>query len=214
MSYTRSEPPDILWATAVMQAPVSEWGVVYARNGRSTKRLHVGSQILYLKTAPALAAERDRLRWLGSFRPTPDVLGFRSGNPDWLLTRAAIGTGLIDDRYTRQPNVVVQLLASALTSLHRIDPTTCPFGRQEQGLVVVHGDACLPNFLATDDRISGYLDVGDLRLERPEVDLVAAIWSLQHNLGPGWGPAFLNAYGWAQTDEDTAEKLRLAYKGE
>lgn len=114
----------------------------------------------------------------------------------------------------RQPGVVVRLLATALRGLRSIDRAACPFGRPGPGLVVVHGNACLPNFLATDDRITGYLDVGELRIDRPEVDLAAAVWSLPHNLGPGWGAAFLNAYGWPSTDEATVEQLRLAYKGE
>jgi aminoglycoside phosphotransferase len=40
----------------------------------------------------------------------------------------------------------------------------------------VHGDACLPNFV---------------RIDSPEIDLAAAVWSLDHNLGPGFGGAFL-----------------------
>lgn len=116
--------------------------------------------------------------------------------------------------YRSRPDLVVRLLADALTSLHRIDQDSCPFGEREPGLVVVHGDACLPNFLAVDERISSYLDVGELRINRPEVDLAAAIWSLQHNLGHGWGARFLAAYGWPDNDEETIESLRLRYKGE
>lgn len=193
---------------------MSDWSVVYERNGRSTKRIQVGSRVVYLKTDLALDGERDRLRWLRSFRRAPEVLGFRAGNPDWLLTGAVNGCDLTASRYTRRPKLVVQLLADALRSLHRIDQTGCPFSRPKAGSVVIHGDACLPNFLADDDRISGYLDVGELRIDRPEIDLAAAIWSLQHNLGPGWGAAFLTAYGWPDNDEDTVERLRLCYKGE
>ncbi|NYE74949.1 phosphotransferase [Microlunatus parietis] len=170
------------------QRRVLEWQVVYQRDGRCTKRLHGGDEVLFLKTAPDLRAERDRLRWLGRHLPAPPVLGFRPGDPDLLLTRAGIGRDLTDDNHRRKPVLVVQLLAAALRRLHGIDPDTCPFGRQGPGLVVVHGDACLPNFLATGERITGYLDVGELRIDRAEVDLAAAVWSLQHNLGPGWGP--------------------------
>lgn len=188
--------------------------MVYTREGRTTKRLHVGSQTFYLKADHPLGAERDRLRWLAAFRPTPEVLGFHADDhgPDWLLTRAAIGTDLTATKYTSHPEVIVRLLAEALTSLHQIDQQSCPFGRAGPGLVVVHGDACLPNFLAVGNRISSYLDVGELRIDRPEVDLAAAIWSLQHNLGPGWGAPFLSAYGWASDDESTVEKLRLDYE--
>lgn len=45
-------------------------------------------------------------------------------------------------------------------------------------------------------------------------DDAAAVWSLHHNLGPGWGAAFLEAYGWPDRDEVAVERFRLGYKGE
>jgi aminoglycoside 3'-phosphotransferase-2 len=214
VSSTQFDPPEVRWAAEVLQSSITEWSVVYARNGRSTKRLRTGAQVVYLKIDRDLSPERDRLRWLGSVQPAPQVLGFRPGSPDWLLTSAASGLDLTAALYIERPALVVRLLAEALTNLHRINPKSCPFGRPAEGMVVVHGDACLPNFLATGEQISGYLDVGDLRIDRPEVDLSAAIWSLQHNLGSGWGAPFLRAYGWPDEDEATVERLRLSYKGE
>jgi aminoglycoside phosphotransferase len=50
------------------------------------------------------------------------------------------------------------------------------------------------------------MGVGDI-----EVDLAAAVWSLQYNLGPALGERFLRAYGLpAPTDQDV-RRLRAAY---
>ena len=81
-----------------------------------------------------------------------------------------------------------------------------------QGKVLVHGDACLPNFLFHGDELSGYINVGDLAVGEPEVDLVAAVWSLQYNLGPGYGLAFLREYGVSDADEKRVEALRQKYE--
>ena len=85
-----------------------------------------------------------------------------------------------------------------------------PFGGC--GSVLVHGDACLPNFLFSAEQLSGYIDVGNMALGEPEVDLAAAVWSLQHNLGHGYGLEFLSQYGVEQADEEEVERLRQLYE--
>ncbi len=85
-----------------------------------------------------------------------------------------------------------------------------PFGGC--GSVLVHGDACLPNFLFSAEQLSGYIDVGNMALGEPEVDLAAAVWSLQYNLGHGYGLEFLSKYGVEQPDEEEVERLRQLYE--
>jgi aminoglycoside phosphotransferase len=86
------------------------------------------------------------------------------------------------------------------------------FDGNEGGKTLVHGDACLPNFLYRGDHLSGYIDIGDLTVGEMEVDLAAAVWSLQYNLGPGHGLAFLREYGLKDADEERVEALRLKYE--
>ena len=60
----------------------------------------------------------------------------------------------------------------------------------------MHGDACLPNIMCRDDgAVNGYIDLGEMGVGDIEVDLSAAVWSLQYNLRPGHGGQFLRAYG-------------------
>jgi aminoglycoside phosphotransferase len=54
--------------------------------------------------------------------------------------------------------------------------------------------------------------VGDLGRGEPEIDLAAAIWSLDYNLGPGCSGPFLREYGWPEPDDGTIESLRRSYE--
>lgn len=76
---------------------------------------------------------------------------------------------------------------------------------------IIHGDACLSNFIFDGDQFSGYIDLGDMRTDYPEVDLSAAVWSLQFNLGSGYGSRFLKKYGYHDSSEEMIEKLRFQY---
>lgn len=141
------------------------------------------------------------------------MLGFAdSPEGDWLLTAPLRGADLSRADHTEHPHRLVHLLASALRQLHSLDPATCPFVGPDAGEVVIHGDACLPNFVFAETSFTGYLDVGDLRVGTSEVDLAAAIWSINYNLGPGFGGEFLREYGWPQDDEATVEQLRRSYE--
>lgn len=206
-------PEAVRWAERRLSEPVVEAASYYARDGRSTLRLTTESgRAAYLKVAPDLAGERARLGWLEGRLPTPAVLSFEPGrSDDWLLTEGLPGSDLTSPNHTSRPRELIHHLAAALHRIHALDPTSCPFGVAARGHVVVHGDACLPNFLIEGDYLSGYLDVGSLGLAGVEVDLAAAVWSLHHNLGPGWGPPFLEAYGWPHHDDATVEALRQRY---
>ena len=70
----------------------------------------------------------------------------------------------------------------------------------------------MPNFIFQDDNFSGYIDLGNLTIGSLEVDFSAAIWSLQYNLGPGYGMMFLKKYGVNNITDELVEKLRLQYE--
>lgn len=74
---------------------------------------------------------------------------------------------------------------------------------------MVHGDACLPNFLADEWRLVGVVDLGALRVDAVEVDLAATVWSIGYNLGGGWVARFLDRYGYDSSDETVARLGRM-----
>lgn len=208
-------PSEIEWAEAEIGEPVREADVVYAPDARRTTRLVAQSgRTYFMKVAPGLLPERERLDWLAGRLPVPEVRAYARGDVvDRLLTVGLPGEDLTTERHRADPQRVVELLATALRRFHALDPLECPFGDgNEDDGVVVHGDACLPNFLVHEGRLSGYVDLGSCRIASAAVDLEAAAWSLRYNLGDGWGGALLERYGWGSTDPATVESFVAAYE--
>jgi aminoglycoside phosphotransferase len=173
-------------------------------------QLEYESRSLFLKIGPNLGGEYERLQWLEGRLPAPQPLGWTvREKAEALLLSAVPGDDLATLSVSVAPQRIVIRLAEALKAIHNVPVGDWPFGGV--GLALVHGDACLPNFLYDGERLSGYIDIGDMALGSPEIDLAAAVYSLQRNLGPGYGLAFLHEYGWKDVSEDEVERLRLLY---
>lgn len=176
-------------------------------------KLHVPNGNYFLKIGKALEKEYERLKWLQGKLPVPRIIGLTKINEkDALLMSAIEGKNLAALAKEWQPEKIVNKLVGALQQFHAVDTKNCPFGTYGEGNVLVHGDACLPNFIFRGDNFSGYIDLGDLMIANPEVDLAAATWSLQYNLGPGYGAMFLKKYGVKNVDDEMVEELRLRYE--
>jgi aminoglycoside phosphotransferase len=202
-------------ATCGVIAPAACATVTRMRSGESNVvlRIDAGAGLVYVKSGPSLTCERQRLQWLGDRLPVPRVLAWRdvAHRHDLVLT-ALPGEDLAEGAKTEPPERIAELLAVALAHFHATATAGCPFFNSWAGTSLVHGDACLPNVLYSGDSITGFIDVGDSGLGDVETDLAAAVWSLQYNLGPGYGPRFLRAYGLASATEDEAERLLAAYR--
>jgi len=151
--------------------------------------------VAYLKLAAGVQAERERLEWLDRRLPVPQVLS--SGaveSTEWLLLTPCRGLDLANLKRTEPASRIMTLLAEALRIVHETAAADCPFGVQASRSRLVHGDACLPNFLFADGVLTGVLDVADCGLGDPRSDLATAVWSVQYNLGPGHAAAFLDEY--------------------
>lgn len=176
-------------------------------------RIRTPRDSYFLKIAPDLAAEHERLHWLENKLPAPKVISFiHIEDKDVLLLSAIEGKNLAVLKNEWAAEKVVEKLAGALLRFHETKTRDCPFGNPGRNKVLVHGDACLPNFIFNGDIFSGYIDLGDMRIDTSDVDLAAAVWSLDHNLGPGYGLPFLKKYGVRNPDEELVEKLKAQYE--
>ena len=86
----------------------------------------------------------------------------------------------------------------AVARLERDRPDT-------EDLVVCHGDYCFPNVIIDDNRVAGFVDLGELGVADRWWDLAVATWSTVWNVGPGYEDAFLKAYGIA------SDPVRISY---
>ena len=103
------------------------------------------------------------------------------------------------------------MLVSALRTFHSVRVIGCPFEAYVPGESLVHGDASLPNIIIGDDGSNGFINLGDMGVGDLEVDLSAAVWSLEYNLAPGFGRGFLRAYRRRDATEHDVERLWAMY---
>jgi aminoglycoside phosphotransferase len=82
------------------------------------------------------------------------------------------------------------MLAAALRAFHSVNASDCPFEAYVPGESIVRGDACLPNIGGRRRRLERIYRPADMGPATSGVDLSAAAWSLQYNLGPGFGRRF------------------------
>ena len=67
----------------------------------------------------------------------------------------------------------------------------------------LHGDACLPNIMLDDFKFSGFIDFEGGGIGDRHLDLLWALWSLQHNLKTNaYKERFLDGYGRDKFDKD------------
>jgi aminoglycoside phosphotransferase len=178
----------------------------------SVYKLRSGNKSWFLKIGDNLRPERERLEWLDGKLLVPQVLDFYDlhGRQAMLLTTVE-GTDLATLCESMPAKVIVEHLANAVRTFHSVKADDCPFRAYTSGPTLVHGDACLPNFILNENQTIGYVDLGDMGVGHVDVDLSAAVWSLQRNVGAGYGSAFLRAYGSVETSEKEVDRLWQMY---
>ena len=137
--------------------------------------------------------------------PAPRVADYGSdGDAQWILTEALPGGSAVGDRWRARRPEAIRAIAEGLRAIHAIPIDDFPHawtaqvwvGRQPPSLgprpsidvpVLVHGDACAPNTLISEDGVwTGNVDFGDLAIGDRWADL--AIASAQPRLELRRGP--------------------------
>lgn len=194
-------------SAALAKEPHGDEGVVYQLQASK------GNYFLKLKRGSDFSSEIERLGWLKNKLPVPEVVdSIVKDDIGALLLTAIEGRNLAALSKQWSAEKVIDELVRVLHAFHATDPSGWPFDTVKDGMVLVHGDACLPNFIFSEEKFGGYIDLGEATLAHPEIDLRAAIWSLQYNLGAGHGVKFLEKYGYQDATEERAQQLRLEYE--
>jgi kanamycin kinase len=221
------EVPRVALSLAGGDEPELVW-----RNELDGLTFRIGSR--YLKWNPPstgvdLERERVRLEWVSARHPAPRVVDHgRDGEAQWLLTEGLPGGPAVGDKWRARPEEAIWAIAAGLRALHAIPTDDFPaewtdevwVGRQPPSLgrrpsidqpVVVHGDACAPNTLISDDgEWTGNVDFGDLAVGDRWADLAVASMSLDWNFGEGHQAELFAAYG-VTPDEDRIRYYRALW---
>lgn len=157
-----------------------------------------------------LAVESEKLRWAGQFVRVPGVLDFgEDGDAAWLVTEAIDATPACDVRWRGDPEVAVRAIAMGLRRFHDTLPVDgCPYrgswssrepsAPASAGLVVCHGDPCVPNtLLDSAGEFAGHVDLSRLGVADRWADLAIATYSISWdaNFGKSYDHLFFGAYG-------------------
>lgn len=150
-----------------------------------SKILFFNDSVLKIQTIGAEAErELEAMRWLKGRLPVPDVLyQEEKDGKSYLLISKVKGRMLCDPQILHNRNRLMKSCAAALRMLWSVDITDCPFrGDAPSDSVLSHGDFCLPNILADNRGITGFIDLGSCTVTAREADIETCIESLEANL--------------------------------
>ena len=161
-----------------------------------------------------------RLEWISVRHPAPRVVDHGvDGDAQWLVTEGIPGASAVGDMWRARRSEAIRAIAAGLRAIHAVPIHDFPddwtaevwVGRQPTSLgprppvddpVLVHGDACAPNTLISDDGAwTGNVDFGDLGVGDRWADLAVASLSLDWNFGEGHQPELFEAYGIAPDEQ-------------
>jgi kanamycin kinase len=141
--------------------------------------------------------------------------------PGWFLVTELRGRDAAQDWPAPERTAVLDAMVEQLQQLHALDVAGCPFasgyptGEPTDRLVVTHGDYCCPNVFVDPVtlRPTGVLDVGELGVGDPRIDLAAVMVTLAGGMNTQYGgrPAYeyvCRRYGADPDDERTLELFR------
>jgi aminoglycoside phosphotransferase len=175
-------------------------------------KVETSSDNYYLKISKSLVAERDNLKKLEGIVNAPKVIDFHEARgKDYLLISELPGKNLVELIGKLSNHEIVDTFAEAIRKFHSVDVIKV-FPEASSTSVLVHGDMALPNIIISDQGHIGYIDFGQLSCGTSELDLADAIWSLQRNLGPGYGEIFLKNYGPVSITPKIQKALEFKYE--
>ena len=130
-----------------------------------------------------LQQEFEKDTWVSNYIPSPKPIVFIIEDQRVYYLRECIqGDILCLQEYLNQPLKLVDLLVEGLKLIHGVKTKDKEYVVDEEYETLIHGDYCLPNILVKNDKISGFIDLGDAGLGDPWRDYAWCIWSLEYNL--------------------------------
>lgn len=122
-------------------------------------------------------------KWLYKHLDSPKPIDFVLENGKaYYLREYLVGENLCLDKYLNNPLLLVDLLVDAINMIHKTKVIDEKYIIDDGYHTLIHGDFCLPNILAKDNKVIGFIDLGDAGIGDPWRDYAWCIWSLEYNL--------------------------------
>ena len=129
-----------------------------------------------------LEKEYKKDEWFSNVLPTPKPICFIVDKDCAYYLRSYLdGEILCLDKYLKDPQLLMKLLKEALDLFHSKSVVGCPYVVGD-GNTLIHGDFCLPNILVKDNKVVGFIDIGEAGIGDIWCDYAWCIWSLEFNL--------------------------------
>lgn len=130
-----------------------------------------------------LENEFNKDEWLYNYNISSKPIAFIiENNKAYYLREYIAGDNLCIDKYINQPLLLIDLLVEAINILHNTNVIDKKHIIDSKYNTLIHGDLCLPNILINDNKVVGFIDLGDAGIGDPWIDYAWCIWSLEYNL--------------------------------
>lgn len=130
-----------------------------------------------------LEEEYKKDTWISNYINSPKPIEFIVDKDKAFYIREYLeGDILCLDKYLENPLLVVDLLVEAINILHNVKVNDNKYIIDKNYNTLIHGDFCLPNILVKDNKVVGFIDLGDSGIGDPWCDYAWCIWSLEYNL--------------------------------
>ena len=121
--------------------------------------------------------------WVSNHLPSGKPIVFIiENNKAFYLREYLEGENLVSPKYLNNPLKLIDLLVEGLNLIHNTKVASKEYILDDKYETLIHGDYCLPNILVKNDKIAGFVDLGDAGIGDPWFDYAWCIWSLEYNL--------------------------------
>ena len=115
-----------------------------------------------------LKSEYEKDLWISKYVSSPKPIKFVCfENKAYYLREYLEGNVLCSNKYLENPILLIDLLSEGIKILHNTKIDDKKFVIDNEYNTLIHGDFCLPNILAVDDKVVGFIDLGDSGIGDP-----------------------------------------------
>lgn len=165
---------------------------VYEIFGINNYILKISSNIKMLEN------EKNIYQWLhiNNKLPVPEVLcWYKNKFFGYLITKKIRGKMACDNYFLKRPKKLAEFLVEAIEMMSNVDISNFPFCINKDNFVFSHGDLCLPNIIIRNNKIVGFVDMGDAAIRDKEYDVATSLRSYEYNLNSKkYSEYFLNLF--------------------